>query len=61
LVKKILTFYVCLKTDDLKVELRTKKISEERKVALEKQIKLLQNPMHVFLQQKPELLIDMVS
>lgn len=52
---------MCLKTDDLKVELRTKKISEERKVALEKQIKLLQNPMHVFLQQKPELLIDMVS
>lgn len=50
-----------MKTDDLKVELRTKKISDERKVALEKQIKLLQNPMHVFLQQKPELLLDMIT
>jgi len=61
LIKKILTFYVCLKTDDLKVESRSKNVAPERKAALEKQIQLLQNPMHVFLQQKPELLLDMIT
>lgn len=36
-------------------------MSAERKAALEKQIQLLQNPMHVFLQQKPALLLDMIE